>query len=161
MHIDQTFKQLHSKKKKGLKNSQVKLLVPHWVQLLRHGARAFFDLAHLHGDVGVGGAAFVLGDQSLSANDCGGTEAAVSTRFGGQPQFFKSARRNAFAKKERFSLSHNKKGQSVSPPSLYISAVSDAAVKSCLRKKMMEHEWEVINLVAGAEDFCSRKTVSP
>lgn len=48
-------------------------------------------------------------------------------------------------KKSAFHSRTTKNGQSVSPPSLYISAVSDAALKSCLRKKMMEHEWEVIN----------------
>lgn len=48
--------------------SQVELLVPHRVQFLGHGARSLLDLADLHGDVRVAGAALVLGDQALGAD---------------------------------------------------------------------------------------------
>lgn len=49
---------------------QVEFLVPHRVQLLRHGARAFLHLAHLHGHVRIAGAALVLSDQALRADHC-------------------------------------------------------------------------------------------
>lgn len=89
---------------------QVKLLAPHRVQLLRHGARSFFNLAHLHGDVRVGGAALVLSDQSLCANDCG-RSVAFSTRSMGQRLVFQKlcARLDAFAKNTELFFTRGKK----------------------------------------------------
>ena len=48
--------------------SQVELLVPVGVELLRHGAGAFLHLANLHRHVRIGRAALVLGDQALRAD---------------------------------------------------------------------------------------------
>lgn len=44
--------------------------MPHRIQLLRHGARPFLDLAHLNRDIGIAGAAFVFRYQALSADNC-------------------------------------------------------------------------------------------
>ena len=43
--------------------------LPDWIQVGRHGTRTLSGFADVHGDVRVGGARLVFGDQALSADD--------------------------------------------------------------------------------------------
>lgn len=42
-------------------NSQVKLLIPDWIEVSKDGLRPAFGLAHLDGYIRVAGARFILG----------------------------------------------------------------------------------------------------